>query len=224
MPATTTAPASTLPAPATQVTTMPWAKARQSYQPFNLGAEVGTTGYGGTAGWRIANHFGVMGGMDYLSYTLNRTINDVPYSAHLRLQSEYAALNLYPWRNSSFRLSLGAYFNQNRLTGTAVSTGSLNVNGYSVPSGDTVRLEYKQQPVDPYASIGGNLYFDKARHFSLGAEIGAFYLGNPKVHISTSPSGVVPQSDLDANQQKLAHDLKKIPVWPIIKLSLNYSF
>ena len=86
---------------------MPWAKARQSYQPFNLGAEVGTTGYGGTAGWRIANHFGVMGGMDYLSYTLNRTINDVPYSAHLRLQSEYAALNLYPWRNSSFRLSLG---------------------------------------------------------------------------------------------------------------------
>lgn len=161
--------------------------------------------------------------MDYLSYTLNRTINDVPYSANLRMQSEYAALNLYPWRNSSFRLSLGAYFNQNRLTGTAVSDGSLNVNGYPVPPGDTVRLEYKQQPVDPYASIGGNLYFDKARHFSLGAEIGAFYLGNPKVHISDS-QGAVPSADLDANQQKLAHDLKKIPVWPIIKLSLNYSF
>jgi len=193
------------------------------YQPFNLGAEAGTTGYGGTAGWRFANHFGVMGGMDYLSYTLNRTINDVPYSAHLRLQSEYAALNLYPWRNSSFRLNLGAYFNQNRLAGTAESTGSFKVNGYLVPNGDTVRLEYKQQPVDPYASIGGNLYFDKARHFSLGAEIGAFYLGNPKVHISDS-QGVVPQPDLDANQKKLANDLKKIPVWPIIKLSLNYSF
>jgi hypothetical protein len=229
-PAITPTNVTTMPATATPVTAppkitqTPRAMTPPPYQPFNLGAEAGTTGFGGAAGWRFANHFGVVGGMDYLSYTLNRTINDVPYSAHLRLQSEYAALNLYPWRNSSFRLSLGAYFNQNRLAGSALSTGSLNVNGYPVPSGDTVRLEYKQQPVDPYASIGGNLYFDKARHFSLGAEIGAFYLGNPKVNVSTSPSGVVPQSDLDANQRKLARDLKKIPVWPIIKLSLNYSF
>ena len=184
-PATATAPASTpiptnatLPATATLVTATPKttqtprAMTPPSYQPFTLGAEAGTTGFGGVAGWRFADHFGVVGGMDYLSYSLNRTINDIPYSANLRMQSEYAALNLYPWRNSSFRLSLGAYFNQNRLTGTAVSDGSLNVNGYPVPPGDTVRLEYKQQPVDPYASIGGNLYFDKARHFSLGAEIG----------------------------------------------------
>ena len=194
-----------------------------SYQPFNLGAEAGTTGYGGTAGWRLADHFGVAGGMDYLSYSLNRTFNDIPYHAHLRMESEYAALNLYPWRDRSFHFSLGAYFNQNRLTGSAISDGTLTVNGNPVPPGDAVRLEYKQQPVDPYLAIGGNLYFDKAKRFSLGAELGAFYLGNPRVKVSDS-EGLVAPSDLAANQQKLEHDLKKIPVWPILKLSFNFSF
>ena len=162
--------------------------------------------------------------MDYLKYSLNRTISDIPYSANLNLQSEYAALNLYPWRNRSFHFSLGAYFNQNRLNGSAVSDGTLQVNGATVPAGDSVLLEYKQQPVDPYVSIGGNLYFDKGHHLSLGAELGAFYLGNPRVNVTTSPSGVVPQSDLDAYRQKVENNIKKVPVWPILKLSLNYSF
>jgi hypothetical protein len=78
--------------------------------------------------------------------------------------------------------------------------------------------------VDPYVAIGGNLYFDKARHFSLGFELGAFYLGNPRVNITTTPSGVVPPADLAASEQKVKNDFKKVPVWPILKLSLNYSF
>jgi hypothetical protein len=195
-----------------------------SYQPFTLGAEAGTTGFGGGAGWRFADHFGLVGGMDYLKYSLDQTISGIPYSANLNLQSEYAALNIYPSRERSFHISLGAYFNQNRLTGKAVSNGSLLVNGYPVPPGDSVNLEYKQQPVDPYVSLGGNLYFDKGRHFSLGAELGAFYLGNPRVNVTTTPPGVVPSADLAPYQQKVENDIKKVPVWPILKLSLNYSF
>ncbi len=231
VPAATVAPMSTnatpetttaaTPAPKTVI--KPKATKRPLYQPFTLDAEAGTTGVGGGAGWRFADHFGLVGGMDYLKYSMNRSINDIPYNAKLNLQSEYAALNVYPSRHSSFHFSLGAYFNQNRLNGTAVSDGSLNVNGVLVPPGDSVLLEYKQQPVDPYVSIGGNLYFDKGHHFSLGGELGAFYLGNPKVHLSDSEN-LVPQADLDAQKQKLVNDIKKVPVWPILKISLNYSF
>jgi hypothetical protein len=198
-----------------------------AYQPFNLGAEIGTTGYGGTAGWRFADHFGLVGGADFLNYSLNKTISDIPYSAHLRLRTENAGLHLYPSKSSSFFIGLGAYFNQNQLTGTAVSDGTLIVNGDSanpVPKGDSVNFTYKQQPIDPYVSIGGNIYFDKGHHFSLGTELGAYYLGNPKVNASTTPSGAVPQSDLDAYTQKATSDLKKIPVWPVLKISINYSF
>jgi hypothetical protein len=195
-----------------------------SYQPFTLGAEAGTTGLGGGAGWRFADHFGLVGGMDYLKFSLNRTYSGIPYSGNVHMQSEYAGLNVYPSAKSSFRISLGAYFNQNKFTGSAVSDGTLVVNGFPVPAGDSVHLEYKQQPVNPYVSIGGNLYFDKARHFSLGAELGAFYLGNPRVSVNTTPSGIVPQSDLDSYKKQVEDDIKNIPVWPVLKLSLNYSF
>ena len=225
--AVTTPVATNAPATTSKPATAPLSKAakRSLYQPFNLGVEAGTTGFGGVADWRFADHFGIEGGMDYLNYSMHQTISGIPYSAHLRMMSEHAGLNLYPWRDRSFHLSLGAYFNQNRLTGSAVSDGTLVIDGATVPNGDSVDLTYKQEPVDPYASIGGNFYFDKAKHFSLGAELGVFYLGNhPDVSVTTTPSGVVPQSALDSYQKKVEHDLKKFPVWPILKLSLNYSF
>ena len=90
-----------------------------AYQPFSIGAEAGTTGFGGTAGWRFANHLGVAGGADYFSLSMNRTISNIPYSANVRLQSENAGLRLYPFSKSSFYIGLGAYFNQNQLKGSA---------------------------------------------------------------------------------------------------------
>jgi hypothetical protein len=203
---------------------MPEAKVKRSYQPLNIGAEAGTTGFGGTAGWRFANHFGLVGGMDYLKYSLNKTYSDIPYSGNVQMQSEYAGISYYPSKESSFRINFGAYFNQNQFTGSAISDGTLTVNGFPVPPGTSVNLEYKQQPINPYVSISGNLYFDKGHHFSLGAELGAFYLGDPRVSVTTNPSGAVPPSDLAAYQQQVEDDIKKLPVWPILKLSLNYSF
>jgi hypothetical protein len=193
-----------------------------AYQPFNLGVEAGTTGIGGSAGWRFANHLGLVGGGDYFSYTLNKTISGTPYSAKLRLQTENVGLHLYPSKSSSFYIGLGAYFNQNQLNGSAYSTAAnpIMVDGYTVPPNESVSLTYKQQPVDPYVSIGGNIYFDQAHHFSLGAELGAFYLGNPKVNISDN----VPQPYKANYEQEATHDLKKTPVWPVLKISFNYSF
>lgn len=191
-----------------------------AYQPLSVGAEVGTTGIGGTASWRFLNHFGVAGGADYLSISMNRTISDVNYTAKVRLQSENVGLHIYPSKTSSFYIGLGAYFNQNQLNGTAVSDGSLVVDGQLIPPGDYVKLNYKQQPVAPYVSVGGNLYFDKGHHISLGGELGAFYLGNPKVKITSND----PAFDSTSYQQQAEHDLKKIPVWPILKVSLNFSF
>ena len=221
IPATTSSTNPVLPAASLATTPPP------AYQPFNLGVDVGvTSGIGGVAGWRFSDHLGLVGGMEYFTYSMSRTINDVPYSAHLRLESEHVGLNIYPSKDSSFYLGLGAYFNQNRLSGSAVSDGTLTINGYTVPNGDAVTLKYQQQPVDPYVSIGGNIYFDKARHFSLGVELGAFYLGNPKVSLTSNDPGITPpeQAELNTNKQKLEHDLKRLPVWPVLRLSLNYSF
>jgi hypothetical protein len=56
----------------------------------------------------------------------------------------------------------------------------------------------------------------------LGFELGAFYLGNPKVSATSTDPGALPY--LAGYEQKVENDIKKVPVWPILKLSLNYSF
>jgi hypothetical protein len=38
------------------------------YQPFTIGAEVGTLGAGGAVNWRFSDHFGVGAAFDYFSY------------------------------------------------------------------------------------------------------------------------------------------------------------
>jgi len=195
------------------------ASSPSSNPPLTVGAEAGTTGAGVGANFRFSDHFGVGTAFDYFKYSYNGKIQDNNYNLHLRLMSEPLTLDLYPWKSSSFRVSAGLMFNQNRLTGA--TTGTLNLNGVPFP-GATANLEIKQQPVDPYLALGGNLYFDKGHHFSLGGELGVVYTGDPKVNLTTTPPA--PPSDVQAEQAKIKRYAKDAEFWPVLKVSLNYSF
>src|SRR5208283_5919131 len=98
-----------------------------------------------------------------------------------RLMSQPLNLELYPWKRSSFHLSLGALFNEERLSGTA--SGAVNLDG-TLYAG-SLALRYKPQTVDPYLGIGGNLYFTKAHHLSLMGALGVAYAGNGSVSLTT---------------------------------------
>ena len=87
-----------------------------------------------------------------------------------------------------------------------------------------LNAQYKQQPVCPEAAIGGNfIYFDKGHHCALGGELGIFYLGNPKLTLN-SPDNTIPTAALASYQSQAESDLKKIPVWPVLKLQVTISF
>ncbi|MGB7768222.1 MAG: hypothetical protein WBN22_05135, partial [Verrucomicrobiia bacterium] len=191
------------------------------YQPFTVGAEVGTTGFGGAANWRFSNHFGVGGGFDYFSYSYSGNIQGNNFDAKLRLQSEPLTLDLYPWKRSSFHVSVGGLFNQNHLTGTATGN-NINLNGTTYSG--TLNLDIKQQAVDPYAAIGGNLYFDRGHHVSLGGELGVIYTGNPRVNLTANTTPAANPSDVQAQQDKIQHYAKDAQFWPVLKVSLNFSF
>lgn len=191
------------------------------YHPFTVGVEAGTTGAGGSANWRFSNHFGIGGGFDYFRYSYNGNIQGNNYNAKLRLMSEPATLDWYPWKKSSIHISVGALFNENHLTGTATGNSiSLNGNTYS----GTLNLDIKQQVVDPYVAIGGNVYFDKKHHLSLGAELGVFYTGDPRVSLVANTTPTAPNSDVQAEQDQIKHYARDAEFWPVVKVSLNYSF
>jgi hypothetical protein len=193
-----------------------------TYHPFTISPEVGTTGAGATLGWRFADHFGVRAGMDYFQYSYSGNMKDVQYNLKSRLMSEPVALDLFPSKNSSFHLSLGALINQNQFTGAnGAENITINGNEYSVPAG-ALSLKLKQPSVLPYASLGGSIYLGRAHHWALGGEFGAAY---GKWNASfTDSSGTISSSDIAYEQNKVQNAANKFPVWPIIKLNVSYSF
>lgn len=190
---------------------------RPSYQPFTVDAEIGTTGFGGGANWRFLDNIGIGGACDYFPYNYSGTIEGIDFDSRLRLLSEPVTLNWYPWRNHSFHLSVGALFNENEITGS--KTGTVNLDGTTYTG--TVSMKIQQQVVDPYVSLGGSLYFDRGHHFALNGEIGVFYTGEPRVSLSTPGA---PDSDVQGEQNNIKHYARDAEFWPVLKLSLSYSF
>jgi len=193
---------------------------RPPYRPLTLSLEAGTTGLGGSVSWRFADHWGVRSGIDYLGLSDSGfVIKDLTYDAKFRIMSEPLTLDIYPWKNHSFHISVGILFNQNQLTGSAVDTrvppsilGDLNLN-------------VEQQLVNPYLSIGGNFfYFDRAHHCALAGELGVAYTGDPKVSLTSTRSGPVIDAALRAEEKKIRDFAEKFMWWPVVKLMVNYSF
>lgn len=200
-----------------------------AYKPFTVGAEAGTPGFGGSASWRFADHFGVRGGFDYFSYSkTGNEIQGITYNTELQLMSEPIGLDIYPWKKSAFRITVGIMLNQNELTGVAPQDPvagntfiTINGTGYDSAAIGDLNLTAKQQPVSPYISIGYSYYFDQAKHWSLSGELGVAYTGTPDVTLSTS-SGLVPQQDLNAEAQQIKDSAWKF--YPILKIGVNFSF
>lgn len=198
--------------------------------PLEITAEVGTTGYGGSVNWRITDHFGVRAGIDYLSYSLTRTEQKVSYHGTLRLQSEPTALDIYFSKNSSFHLTVGALWNQQQVTASAVpsagSTVTINNNTYSL-TGASLDAKVSQPSVMPYIGIGGDFfYFDKGHHVSMGGELGVAYgrwTTTLTTHNVPDPKSTL-NRDRQTEQDKVNNTLNKVPIWPVLKLGINVSF
>lgn len=193
---------------------------------FTAAAGVGTTGIGGQVAWRFVNHFGLRVAGDYFSYSRSGEIEGVNYNAKLRLSGEPVTVDWYPWRSRSFRLSLGARFNQNRLRGTGTG-GNIELDGttYTPAEYGSLSMVVKQNTVNPYLALGGTLFhFDSRHRWGMTGEIGVFYTGNPKVDLSTTGSVAGLAASLDAEEGQLESKAKDFKFWPVLKIAVEYKF
>ena len=124
-----------------------------TYKPFTIGAEAGTPGFGGSASWHFADHFGARAGFDYFSYSSSgdkfigeqieivdsspqqNVIGAATIDNKLRLMSEPLGLDIYPWKKSSFRITVGIMLNQNEQTGVVTSDPVANQTFFKIGNG-----------------------------------------------------------------------------------------
>jgi hypothetical protein len=205
-----------------------------AYQPFTIGAEAGTTGVGGSVNWRFSDHVGARAGLHYFSYSKDdNEIEGITYRTDLRLMSEPLAVDIYPWQSSSFRITVGVLLNQNELEGvvpqdqvagrTFIPIGAAGNTYDSAAIGD-LTLTADQMAVSPYLAVGANWYLDNAKHWSLAGEIGVAYTGSPDITLTTSNPGTVNPTDLASETAELEDAAGSYKFYPILKVSVNYSF
>ena len=205
---------------------------RETTNSVTVGAHVGLpTFYGASLGWRFSDHFGVRTGYDWFTFSRAESLSDVTYDVKLKMQSEPFLVDLYPWKNHSFRLSAGILFNQNSLRASLTPMDEITLGGQTYPDPvaagvGSLNLKVKQRSVCPMVTLGGNLfYFDSAHQWAFSSELGAFFAGKPDVQLSTTSSDQAIIQNVEAEKQKIKNDIgSKLNIIPLLKFGVNFSF
>lgn len=189
---------------------------------------------GGTQGGGIGASIGVTSWLGFhadidgmnISHSFHAGGNKFDGELHVRHEGVYA--DLFPFPRSGFRISAGAMFSQDRLTGTAVpENGNYKIGGYTVPAGifagQTASVTAKFPAVMPYLGFG---YGHQPLHKGFGfvADVGVAY-GKPSVGFSVPPQLTqYAASPLAQEEQEIRNSIQKVKFFPVVQVGISYRF
>ena len=190
----------------------------------------GTGGIGGGIGYHFNDYLSVRGEIANLTYDDTVTESGIEWEGNLELATQGLFLDIKPFAGS-FRITAGFNASNHSLAKlTARGTGApINLGGSSVEvdPGESVSgsVDYDTRP---YLGIGWGLARDG---FTVALDLGV-EMGKPSISVTatTIPGGALEDAlDLDPGllereAQELRADLDSLKLYPILKLSVGYSF
>ncbi len=185
----------------------------------------GTGGIGGGVGYHFNDFFTVRGEIASYNYSDKVDQDGINYTGDLKLATKAAYLDIHPL-SGAFRFTVGLDNGRTEFGGAAVGNGgTIDVNGtsYSYGAGDSITAAVRYPSTMPYVGIGWGL---NGGGFNLGLDFGV-NIGSPDLVMTRSASlGAIPGFDanFDAQRAKYAKDVADVNVFPIIKISVGYSF
>jgi hypothetical protein len=221
------------------------------FRRYGLGSYDSPLGFGGRLAVSLTSNVNLRVGASYFSYSLRRTVSNIPFTANVLLQSEQAAVDWYPW-HGSFHVSPGALFgNSNRAYGgaTVQAGNSFTLNGTTYYSGAAGPVQatgsVRFARTAPMLTAGwGNWVRHPQerggeRHWVFPFEAGVAFTGDPKTALNYS--GVVcssssqlycqniatdpqVQANIQAERKKLQNDANWLRFYPIISGGVIYRF
>jgi hypothetical protein len=228
------------------------AAAEAPFSRLGLSAGVGAGGINLQAATNVNRYINLRLVGNVFNYTVsNINTNGMNLNGKLNLASTGLSVDLYPFPYHGLRFSPGVLmYNQNSANATVTVAG-----GTSFTLDNTTFYSSTSNPVTGAGNLGlntqnpaftmtagwGNLISRRGGHFSIPIEIGAAFVGTPKLNLAlvsgqvcTDPQGTQNcqdvatdtevQSDLQAQIVKYQNDLNPLKVYPIFSVGIGYNF
>jgi hypothetical protein len=196
----------------------------------NIGFKAGTLGVGIEFSFPVSENFSLRINANGLSYDETEQSDDIEYTGTLQLSNIGLLGDYYP-TDSSFRLTAGAYINNNQFEGRALPSSLIPIDLGNVSYGindighlDTV---VTFQPISPYIGIGfGNDTREKGWGFTL--DIGAMYHGAPTAEVTADIKNQylrpIIERELKEEKIDLEAKLADVQFFPVVMVGVNYTF
>ncbi len=194
---------------------------------LGVGAKAGTLGLGVEATWRPFTYMDVRFGANQYDYVDNGYYGNVNYDAVLNLDSVYVTGN-FRFPASPFRLTVGAYENNNKLNGTSGENDDVLFIGGDPYPADAVGTLTKQTTfaaTSPYFGVG----FDVTVLGSVGLilDFGVLWQGSPNVDLSADGAlsgDPTFEASMEAERLLLEEELGDMKAWPVVSLGFVVNF
>lgn len=185
----------------------------------------GTGGLGGGLGYHFNDVLTVRGEVAGFNYSDTADQDGISYHGDLKLSTQALYLDVHPFAGT-FRLTVGLDSGRTKFGGTAQGNGgTVTVNGtdYAYGPADSIAAEVRYPSTMPYVGVGWGL---NGGGLNVGLDLGV-NIGSADLTMSNSASlSAIPGFDADfaAQRDKYARDVNDLKVYPIVKLSVGYSF
>jgi len=195
---------------------------------FWFGVKAGTLGYGGEVSWRPIEWVDVRAGVNFYDYDDSTDYAGIDYDGTLALDSYYLTGNFH-FPLSPFRLTVGAYQNNNELQLVSQDAASYLIGSnpapYTPAEVGTLRAVGSFDSVAPY--FGAGFDFDLLDRLGLSLDFGVLWQGEPTVAMSADgqlASDPAFLADLNAEIAELQNDVDNLKAYPVVSLGVNFNF
>jgi hypothetical protein len=195
-----------------------------------LTGKVGTLGLGAELTTRLTDTTQLRFGINGYNVDSSRTEDGVDYDATFRLRSAGLIGDMFPIQDSVFRISLGLYYNDNRLDMTAKpnSTGSYDLGNGTYPAATigTLKGQLTFNKTSPYIGVGWGAPFAKPGNWSFSLDVGALYQGSPKLKLESAAcsANAACAADMAREQENAESDMRSYRWYPVISAGAVYRF
>ena len=191
-----------------------------------FGVKAGTLGLGVEATWRPIDWLDLRLGANLYDFDDSGSQAGINYDAELSLDTYYLTGNLrFPL--SPFRLTVGAYQNNNEIIMVSLPSPTFDIGGTVFTSADvgTLNSSTTFEDVSPYLGIGFD--FELVNRLGLTLDLGVLWQGDPIVVLEAD--GLLANDPifltlLEAEREELVDEADNLKAYPVISLGINFNF